>query len=1244
MAASADDQSSLFVSGDNDMEIDDDNVSLTSTRDSDHDSDEEFVVDAILGERPHETMEGEMQYLIQWEGYPIFRSTWEGIDNLSDELYHQWCLQREDEKEQRRRPFDLQVYENAVAEEKRRKAARHSLRNDKRKRLGLPLTRPFPAGYVGLETALGIKREDSDSSDEAMEVGPEIDPATITSPQQRVIKQSTFKGVPPPAKQSRKTSTTGWKGTARKPSDPKKVATKPTTVARSSSTSHVASSSSLAHKFQGKRLKATRSVPRPVATKANTSHATAAAKVRKPRAGLKSAMMDPNKAPRFMSNMHKVNQLKKKADELNDSAPADPSTIPASYFITDALPQRPAAPKDPETGQSNIQSILDEVSSSAALPKDPENPRTKKIVRFAETIAATQTFVETDPPSGPALKKVSLQSYQRRLTSQTQTVAKKVSFGPSTSETVQVEFSNMPRTSSSDWLKQFISEEIMQFQTLCTHMDFFYTASLYDPQNPSARLASGTLESSHAITAVTNVATNLKASSSAFYIPYSSYSVLVYPSECLEWAPLMDKSGSTTNVLNYLVFRPKTPFRLEHYPALSNATISETTTSSDLQKELMQEIADFDYDILLAPSAKEKHVFFLMYTQEHANLFKAISLWLRACRPECQIFHSGESGAWFAYKETTLSGAVILHQSVEHDIRNIPGLWDTLKHSAHTIWSLSSTDHETPLRLSPAGDLITGVPPQLRLKQLFTAGRAFLLTPGFAISQPEKMCEFLEWFKERAAVAPCVLVVCTDFTDYLLDIATEKAQESARFLEEHPSADNYTMNHAQVRGVSKTDIEARVHAWRLVNEIGEQDRDLPEHMRLVVRADDLLVPDDEQSLVHWYAAWSLTKLDMYRKFYVLGSSIDKQPKRMIRIPNYMPGVVNDPDDTGIVAEEEEQAAAPPQNGSHGRIFQNDGPPDIAAWISSTFDHLKGKSSFWMFWKPIAWVDEAMAQRFGDRGMRCLPFEAWFSTFRGFWHKVTTLVGLFCTPEGRPEELNAVNAYVRHPWLAFLRPVSGTNLNYVSEVELLIWDCTAEHRWSSQPGLKDLLPMQQSLIDFLKGFLPRRFPNYRLVRVWVGGQRIVPEADPSSPLDATCKTLEAIVNSWQPWPTTDAEMFSAGWKDLQHPKMDIKKLPFPRIPADDAEPKRIIFHPAKRRDGREGRGSLCGNILYDAALKARVENPQCTEFLYQFPQTSMWYANMQTEKRLYNHILVGSWNKVFDDCRIPYHGQGWTASK
>lgn len=289
-----------------------------------------------------------------------------------------------------------------------------------------------------------------------------------------------------------------------------------------------------------------------------------------------------------------------------------------------------------------------------------------------------------------------------------------------------------------------------------------------------------------------------------------------------------------------------------------------------------------------------------------------------------------------------------------------------------------------------------------------------MVTPGFVVSQPGNLRVFLEWFKERAVSGACVLVVFADFPDYLLDVATEKAQEGARFSEDHAGADMETLNLAGTRGISQMDVEAWAHAWHLVNDMIELDRGLPENIRRIVSVDDLLAPDDEQSLVHWFAAWSITKLDMYREFYVLGSSVDKQPKRTVRIPNYLPEVGNDPDDTGSIPEE---AAARPQNLLHGRIFNNDRPPDISSWISALFDHLNGRSSFWVYPGPIAWLDEYMAQRCGDRAIRYSAFGSWLSTFKGFKVKVTTLVKLPYTPEGSPEESAASNPRMRHSWRA-----------------------------------------------------------------------------------------------------------------------------------------------------------------------------------------------------------------------------------
>ncbi|ETS79139.1 hypothetical protein PFICI_08992 [Pestalotiopsis fici W106-1] len=888
MATRTDDSSSLFVNGDHDMEIDDDSVSLTSTVESAHDSDEEFVVDAILAERPHESEPGAMQYLIQWENYPVFRSTWEGIENLSDELYQQWSEQREQEKKGLRVPFDIRIFEDAMTEEFRRKAARHSLRNDKRKRLGLPLTRPFPADYVGPETTVEANYEDSESSDEAMEVEDAIDPAT-TSPRQRVIKQSTFKGMTS-TKPLSKPSAPAWQGTARKPTssdqmtadknrsdqkradqkatNPKTAATKISTVIVNKTSSNMASSSSLAHKFQGKRLKATRSIPKLVQPqpKATSSGTETASKVRKRRANLKDAMMDPSRAPSFMSNMHRVNQLRKKALELNDSAPSDPSSIPAGYFITNDAPRRKVPPTDPNAEESNTadldaRSVIGGLLSSIARPKDPEKPRAKKTVRFADDVIDMPNAHDLEPRSGTGVKKVSLQSYQQRLTSQTLT--KTVSFGGDTAEKIRVEFCNIPRNASNVWLSHFLDEETVHFRLLCTYMDFFSVNSLYDPQNTTDRLALGKLDSTEHCTALTTVATNLHLACSAFYFPYANYSVLVFPGQTPEWASLADRSFTSANVLNYLIFRPKISVCNEHFPALSNIAISEATTSSQLQIELMQEVASFDYDILLAPPAGKKHVFFLMYPQGLASLFKAISLWLRACQSDCQIFHSDQPGAWDAYQKATNSGAVILHESVRKNIRSIPGLWPLLGHSTHMLWSLSSADHESPLRVASESNFITGVPPQLRITQLFPFGRVFLITPGFAISQPRKLCIFLEWFKDKAAFEPCVIVVCADFSNYLIDIVIGKARDRVQYFKDHPSADPMLQG---CMGFAPADHDARVRAWELLGDISQQYGNLPEDMRKIVSVHDQVAPDDEQSLVHWFAAWSMTKLEEYRNF------------------------------------------------------------------------------------------------------------------------------------------------------------------------------------------------------------------------------------------------------------------------------------------------------------------------------------------------------------------------------------------
>lgn len=283
-----------------------------------------------------------------------------------------------------------------------------------------------------------------------------------------------------------------------------------------------------------------------------------------------------------------------------------------------------------------------------------------------------------------------------------------------------------------------------------------------------------------------------------------------------------------------------------------------------------------------------------------------------------------------------------------------------LKHSAHTFWKFSSSDHGAvlgPLVPDYVGTL--QIPNQFGLTQLFPSGRAFLVTPSFAVSQPEHLLAFFELFRKRALVAPCILVACTDFPKYLFDLAMEKAHDSEVFYQRHLS-DSKIEDIASEQGLCQKQQEARARAWELIADFSDakycgfsSNLEPAEDIRKFVWIDPLIAPDDEQSLLNWYAAWSMTKLDTFRKFYVLGSSAkdNKKANRVLPIPNYLPEVVNDPDNE---PDQEGLASIPPQSFEfRSRLFGSDRASDLKPFFDS-FQRLVGKSSFWIFFKAISW--------------------------------------------------------------------------------------------------------------------------------------------------------------------------------------------------------------------------------------------------------------------------------------------------
>ncbi|KAJ6440814.1 chromo domain-containing protein [Purpureocillium lavendulum] len=119
-----------------DQEMKDD-VSITSTIDEMHDSEEEFTVTRLLAER---SLKNRTHYLVDWEGWPLDEATWEPEEAFSAETIAEWEATKRSTGTKTAVGFRLRDWEDAVRESIRQKRARHDRRNLKRLAQGLETT------------------------------------------------------------------------------------------------------------------------------------------------------------------------------------------------------------------------------------------------------------------------------------------------------------------------------------------------------------------------------------------------------------------------------------------------------------------------------------------------------------------------------------------------------------------------------------------------------------------------------------------------------------------------------------------------------------------------------------------------------------------------------------------------------------------------------------------------------------------------------------------------------------------------------------------------------------------------------------------------------------------------------------------------------------------------------------------------------------------------------------------------
>ncbi|KAI0537022.1 hypothetical protein GGR58DRAFT_473172 [Xylaria digitata] len=1130
---------------------------------------------------------------------------------------------------------------------------------------------------------------------------------------------------------------TGYQGTAGRSSifrsNTSKASTQSVSIATnklsSTTTGSSAPSSAPSNGSKAKRLTATRTRQLPISSTA--TNVFAGGKQRKKRANLGDVMADPSKAPKAFPTMRMRNLAKKRGIEKGDVA-GELSSIPSKFIInneqTNTLPRKPSlvspttigSPQNYEASNqpSAPSATLSKPQVSAGFPRqggteDMPGPRRKKSVRFTgednedftsmnddlfdNPVDTNTTTKGPDANKGlpPPFRKLSLATYQER--GQTQTVQKLVKFGYA--EAIMVGFTGITRHITT-WLSSLKAEKTLHFTSTCSSFHFLSQRQ----QLIKEKLSSGAVEAAlpeHAV-ALKNVSGSLQRGSIGLHLLASEYSILVYPAKCDDWNGLeFDfKKPDEDALLRYLIFRGYVPSRAypSEFSKEPGALNRLVYPNGGNEPDLVGILTGLDFTKVLPQDLKlkDKQIYMLLFPIKARQLLGVVMAWLRFHQPGRPIFTVEQPNSWRSFHEAVQGGpgsggTIISHADFTlWKLEKIPGLWRMLEGGKYTFWHLDTGENKRPQY--PSNLDAVSVPGSLRLTRLFSYGRAFLITPSFAISEPAKLCDFLKWFKAYAANPDHIIVTCYDFPRFLRNITEEKQREQDTLTQSNPGNKDVLLFLKRV-GRSKQDIDDHFRAWQLLQEIMEKfgDEETSEEIRKIHWLDEYIDPSDEQSLTNAFCWWARLKCDRFRRFYVLGSDSTKIQRayRYIDIPRYLDSECSNPDTANILiqrqllAEElQEEAdqhgtevniswgtsgAAAEPSGVVGKwrksicgtwfvfpspLFHSDDARELERWIE---DHRRNTKINWseLHPRPISWKDENMAEQFGDgdeHGGHFDTFSGWFKAAPKFTSKRNTWYGLFYTITDTWDEYMPKRNYERHPWIAIYRPKNPHLLSRgpsFNAIELFIWDTAATDR--ERVG-HCFLDMQCQLIDYVYEGVAEHYPGCSLSDVWYSSSTNLEIGPNDNPLDITCRRIGEMFNNGRDelppydniirsrWIPVDRRLWSSGMSPMtlrtkpgeRASELTPKKIP--QTEEDKLKPPRAIWHPVHGRTGR--RGTKCLNNLHEACLKARLQDPKCDHIKYHYRPTREWWADQLEEGRGCGYINVDAAGKIIDKLTKP----------
>ncbi|TLS24179.1 hypothetical protein PpBr36_08060 [Pyricularia pennisetigena] len=870
-----------------------------------------------------------------------------------------------------------------------------------------------------------------------------------------------------------------------------------------------------------------------------------------------------------------------------------------------------------------------------------------------------------------------------------------INAGFGSSSPLEVLFNGIPidsdhRVHDRQWLTEFLTGEMLWFRYQCLAELLLKRLDQIRPSRKNHCSGSITGKDDETDKMLTNVAERLKAGGNGLLLSRVHFAVLVYPANCDQWASDSldgEEKEPDMAVLRYVLFTPADDLSLMLQGLDTPPTATEPTICNNRVcfMDHLFGLGKSVFDRLVSPAppgVTGNARFYLIFPPTCAAESFQVSLWIRACNPDAEVYTAHLPGSWRAFLrslEPTSSASVIVHEAAVRTLRRLPKLRLFLENGRYWVW-----------RWPDKANLWNSLDAQP--ERLFPFGHVTLLTPSFVLSEPRLA---LETIREHVRNKQKAIMVSHDFVNWVCDLAAEKSCLRQDILRDARLSDKERENTATLRGVSMDDCQAMSQlAHEILETSGPMIDRFPEesYMSNVLFAEQCIDANDEQSLVNWFGWWSIVNAEKFRKFNVLGtrngSKIFCRKRALLKIPSFTSNTPNDPDSLLRKIREEEskkeaelsgarfKAAGQPAAtaGSAPPSVQQNPTPDLTVFrserilqevpkafleelnrIQSHRDR-KTKPGIWrLFAFPIYWKDSDELFQHGRMGSKTDNLiRQWFDYTWAFNRTYRVYVGFCYTVEDsfNPTTSARGQRAPRRPWLVVYRinEAGVTEQSSRTPTEIIILDPVPTIDTPEKYILEDCLPSaQQALINHIrkhegdkkhcekvqgnKTVFTHKMPPQKLANIWVTG---MPQTVAGlSPVDQCLRLVEKLIDNLDILPLSSDQLVRMGFKLVSkgqppstHSASSGNDVSLDGNPDGPIElENKIVFHPPVPDASFKGT-SKCRNRLFEAARLARVRDENATHMTYEYRPTLEWYGEQRLEGRGWEHVWVGTYEKLY----------------